>query len=73
MTTNNLNDQCLPPNPRLRRKRMVLQGETPDPIDLLSDCRFHPRCPEVNPLCSKVEPRLQDLGEDHQVACLLAV
>jgi len=61
------------PNPRRRRKRMVLQGETPDPIDLPSGCRFHPRCPEVKPLCSKVEPRLEDLGESHQVACLLAV
>jgi peptide/nickel transport system ATP-binding protein len=59
------------PNPRRRKKRMVLQGETPDPIDLPSGCRFHPRCPEAMPLCSKVEPRLEDLGKDHQTACLL--
>lgn len=60
------------PNPRRRRKRMVLQGETPDPVDLPSGCRFHPRCPEVFPLCSKVEPRLEDLGDGHRAACLLA-
>ncbi len=59
------------PNPRRRRKRMVLEGETPNPIDLPSGCRFHPRCPEAISLCSKVEPRLEDLGEDHQVSCLL--
>jgi peptide/nickel transport system ATP-binding protein len=59
------------PNPRRRRKRMVLQGETPDPIDLPSGCRFHPRCPEAISLCAKVEPQLEDLGDDHQVACLL--
>jgi peptide/nickel transport system ATP-binding protein len=59
------------PNPRRRRKRMVLQGETPDAIDLPSGCRFHPRCPEAISLCSKVEPHLEDLGDGHQVACLL--
>ncbi len=59
------------PNPRRRRQRTVLKGETPDPIDLPPGCRFHPRCPEAMALCSKVEPRLEDLGEDHQAACLL--
>jgi peptide/nickel transport system ATP-binding protein len=59
------------PNPRRRRKRMVLQGETPDPIDLPSGCRFHPRCPEAFALCPKVEPQLEDLGDGHHVACLL--
>lgn len=60
------------PNPRRRRKRTVLQGETPDPIDLPSGCRFHPRCPEAFALCPKVEPKLEDLGDHHQAACLLA-
>ena len=60
------------PNPRRRRKRTVLQGETPDPIDLPSGCRFHPRCPEAFALCPKVQPQLEDLGNHHQAACLLA-
>jgi oligopeptide/dipeptide ABC transporter ATP-binding protein len=60
------------PNPRRRRKRTVLQGETPDPIDLPSGCRFHPRCPEAFALCPKVQPQLEDLGDHHQAACLLA-
>jgi oligopeptide/dipeptide ABC transporter ATP-binding protein len=59
------------PNPRRRRKRMVLEGETPDPIDLPTGCRFHPRCPEAFDLCPKVEPQLVAVGAGHQAACLL--
>ena len=59
------------PNPRRRKKRMVLQGETPDPIDLPTGCRFHPRCPEAFDRCPKVEPQLEDLGQSHEVSCLL--
>ncbi len=58
------------PNPRRRRKRMILVGETPNPIDLPSGCRFHPRCPEASDQCSQTEPELQIVGADHQVACL---
>jgi len=58
------------PNPRRRRKRMILVGETPNPIDLPSGCRFHPRCPIVSDQCSKTEPQLESLDADHQVSCL---
>ena len=58
------------PNPRRRRKRMILTGETPNPIDLPSGCRFHPRCPVVSDQCSQTEPQLQSVAADHQVACL---
>jgi len=58
------------PNPRRRRKRMILVGETPNPIDLPSGCRFHPRCPMVSDQCSQTEPRLQPVGDNHQAACL---
>jgi len=60
------------PNPRRRRKRMVLAGETPNPIDLPSGCRFHPRCPVASELCGQTEPQLHSLGANHQVACLWA-
>ncbi len=60
------------PNPRRRRKRVILTGETPNPIDLPSGCRFHPRCPAVFERCAQVEPQLGDVDGDHQVACLLA-
>jgi len=58
------------PNPRRRRKRMILAGETPNPIDLPSGCRFHPRCPVASGQCSQTEPELQSVDTDHQVACL---
>jgi oligopeptide/dipeptide ABC transporter ATP-binding protein len=58
------------PNPRRRRKRMILVGETPNPIDLPSGCRFHPRCPVASDECSQTEPQLRSVGPDHQVACL---
>ena len=58
------------PNPRRRRKRMILVGETPNPIDLPSGCRFHPRCPVASDRCSQIEPQLRSVGLDHQVACL---
>jgi oligopeptide/dipeptide ABC transporter ATP-binding protein len=60
------------PNPRRRRKRMILAGETPNPIDLPPGCRFHPRCPVASELCGQTEPQLHSVGANHQVACLRA-
>jgi len=57
------------PNPRRRRKRMVLEGETPNPIDLPAGCRFRPRCPAATEACAAAEPQLVNVGEGHQVAC----
>lgn len=58
------------PNPRRRRKRMILVGETPNPIDLPSGCRFHPRCPVASDQCSRIEPQLKMVDADHLVECL---
>lgn len=57
------------PNPRRRRQRMILAGETPNPIDLPSGCRFHARCPAASENCKQGEPSLVDAAENHQVAC----
>jgi oligopeptide/dipeptide ABC transporter ATP-binding protein len=59
------------PNPRRKRKRMILKGETPNPIDVPAGCRFHPRCPMAFDECSFKEPNLRSVNVDHQVACLL--
>ena len=59
------------PNPRLRKKRMILQGETPNPIDLPSGCRFHPRCPLAFDDCKQIDPILIEVTDTHQAACLL--
>ena len=61
------------PNPRLRKKRMILQSETPNPIDLPTGCRFHPRCPVAIEVCADSDPRLLNVSETHQAACLLLV
>lgn len=58
------------PNPRRRRKQVVLEGEVPNPIDLPTGCRFHPRCPQAKEECSRIDPRPVPVSEDHQAACL---
>ena len=60
------------PNPKLRRKMIILSGETPNPINLPSGCRFHPRCPLAMERCKLSEPSLMEVGKTHQAACLLA-
>ena len=59
------------PNPRLRRERIILQGETPNPIDLPIGCRFHPRCPVAVAACKITDPPYVPVAEGHEAACLL--
>jgi peptide/nickel transport system ATP-binding protein len=59
------------PNPRRRNKKIILKGETPNPIDLPSGCRFHPRCPVAESQCTMAAPKLRIINKNHQVACLL--
>jgi len=61
------------PNPRLRHERTILQGETPNPIDVPSGCRFHPRCPVAIATCKASDPPFIALSKSHQAACLLLV
>jgi oligopeptide/dipeptide ABC transporter ATP-binding protein len=58
------------PNPRRRRKRVILQGEIPNPIDLPTGCRFHPRCPEAIARCKEIDPQLYKVGLNHEAACI---
>lgn len=59
------------PNPEIKRKRIILSGEIPSPIDPPSGCRFHTRCPMAIERCKKEEPVLRDVGGGHMVACHL--
>jgi oligopeptide/dipeptide ABC transporter ATP-binding protein len=65
------------PDPTVRRKLIVLKGETPSPVDIPSGCRFHPRCPYARERCRREVPALKELAADTQagnggrlVACL---
>jgi oligopeptide transport system ATP-binding protein len=61
------------PNPKVDRgrKRMLLKGDVPSPVNLPLGCRFHPRCPNCSSRCRETEPLLVriDPGSDHWVAC----
>jgi len=57
------------PNPKLKRERIILEGEVPNPIDPPKGCRFHPRCPVAMDICSEKEPELKMTEPDHKVAC----
>jgi oligopeptide/dipeptide ABC transporter ATP-binding protein len=59
------------PDPEIQRKKIVLQGDVPSPINPPSGCSFHTRCPECKEVCSLQEPTLQDMGDGHWVACHL--
>ncbi len=60
-------------NPRLgrRRRKLVLTGDVPNPIDPPSACRFHPRCPRAQDVCSIDDPQLRATGSSspHEAAC----
>jgi peptide/nickel transport system ATP-binding protein len=53
------------------RSRTPLAGAVPNPSDLLTGCRFHPRCPKAMARCRESEPALRPVGKAHQVACCL--
>ncbi len=58
------------PNPRHRRERVILQGEIPNPTNIPSGCRFHPRCPIAIDACRKIDPKLLPESSIHQTACI---
>ncbi len=57
------------PEPRRKKKRIVLGGEVPSPINPPPGCRFHPRCSMKEAICSREDPPFRLMGSDHWVAC----
>jgi oligopeptide transport system ATP-binding protein len=58
-------------DPRSKRKRVVLEGDVPSPIQPPSGCRFHTRCPLVEDRCRVEEPASHAIGPNHEVLCHL--
>ena len=58
-------------DPDRKKKRIMLKGELPSPINPPSGCRFHPRCPEAMDICSKTEPKWEEIETEHFAMCHL--
>ncbi len=60
------------PDPRMKnRDRIVLEGDVPSPRNPPPGCRFHTRCPESMPICSREKPPEREVSTGHLVACHL--
>ncbi len=62
---------ALPLHPSVRRQRMILPGEVPNPLHPPSGCRFHPRCPQAMSQCRTHEPEWKEVQKGHYTACHL--
>jgi oligopeptide transport system ATP-binding protein len=57
------------PDPTIKRKRIVLQGDVPSPIHPPAGCHFHPRCVRAQAQCKTEAPVLRELAPGHVAAC----
>ena len=60
------------PDVQKTRKRIILAGDPPSPINPPSGCRFHTRCPIAKEICSKEAPEFKEVAAGHYCACHFA-
>jgi oligopeptide/dipeptide ABC transporter ATP-binding protein len=54
-----------------KKKRIILKGELPSPLNPPSGCHFHCRCQSVKEICKTKTPPWKDFGNQHGAACWL--
>ncbi|HQS17528.1 dipeptide ABC transporter ATP-binding protein [Reyranella sp.] len=59
------------PDPAIKRKKIVLQGDVPSPVNPPSGCHFHTRCPYAVARCKVESPPLREIAPGHLVSCHL--
>ena len=57
------------PDPTVKKKRIILEGDVPSPIDPPSGCHFHTRCMYKEKICEEEAPEFKHIGGGHWVAC----
>ena len=56
-------------NPRIKPRRIILEGDVPTPIEPPSGCRFHPRCRHRMEICEHEQPEFREIENSHFVTC----
>jgi len=51
------------------KKRIILKGDVPSPMNPPSGCRFHPRCRHARKICAQIPPALEEIEPGHLLAC----
>ncbi|MDO4633510.1 MAG: dipeptide ABC transporter ATP-binding protein [Eubacteriales bacterium] len=59
------------PDPDLKKKRILLEGDIPSPANPPAGCKFHTRCKECMGICKTETPKAKDMGNGHVVRCHL--
>ncbi len=60
------------PDPSMKKRRVPIRGELPNPAAPPQGCYFHPRCPYAEAVCAEETPPLQEVEPGHVAACHFA-